>query len=292
MIDFNIKSFFTFAQRKVFYHHYSPRSSTTTVLMLHGFSEHSFIWLRSVKELAKNLHCDFIVPDLSGHGLSDWREDGDYSIAHYADDIEKLIESLNLHSLILVGHSMGGRIAKELALRKRPAIKGMVLVDFCPGSEGSQSANAMLENFNKSTRKSWTPEEYKDFLMSTRPLIPEEELDWVANHMLRESQGEGFLRVDPRIAHYRTKRKVASQQQISEGELTDLPVSIIRGQYSSFISEEQARDYLKSFNFASYFSVPKSGHGLIIENNRGFNTTLLQSLKFILQRHKLAEAMG
>lgn len=285
MNDFNIKFFLTSAQRKVVYHHYGPKNSTMTVLMLHGFSEYSFIWLRTVEELAENLHCDFIIPDLSGHGFSDWREKGDYNIVNYADDIEMVIEELNLHSIILVGHSMGGRIAKELALRKRPDIKGMILVDFCPGIEGSQSAAAMMENFKKTTYRSWTPDEYKDFLMLTRPLIPEEELDWVVSHLLSESQGESFLRVDPRIAYYRTDKKVAGLHQHREGDLENLPVSIIRGQYSSFITEEQARNYLKGFKFASYFNVPKCGHGLVIENNRDFNKTLQQSLMSILQRN-------
>ncbi|CAI2536264.1 Haloacetate dehalogenase H-1 [Serratia ficaria] len=292
MIDFNTKSFFTFAQRKVVYHHYSPKKSIVTILMLHGFSEHSFIWLRTVEELAENLHCDFIIPDLSGHGFSDWREKGDYNISNYADDIERVIEGLNLQSIILVGHSMGGRIAKELVLRKFPVVKGMILVDFCPGIEGSQSADAMLENFKKATSRSWTPDEYKNFLILTRPLIPEEELDWVVSQLLSARQGEGFLRVDPRIAHYHSDKKFASKHQCREVDLANLSVSIIRGQYSSFVSEEQARNYLKAFQFSSYFSVPKCGHGLIIENNRGFNKTLLQSLISIFQRNQMKDVMG
>ncbi|WP_025122633.1 MULTISPECIES: alpha/beta fold hydrolase [unclassified Serratia (in: enterobacteria)] len=286
MMSYNKRIFFTPLGRKLVYHSYTKKSSMATVLMLHGFSEHSFIWLKTVEEISQKLNCDFIIPDLSGHGLSDWREDGDYNISNYANDIEMIIDELNLHSLILVGHSMGGRIAQEITTRKLSYIKGIVLVDFCPGIDNTQPANCILENFNISTNRSWTIDEYKTFLSSTRPLIPESEMDWYARNLFEKGKKNFRLRVDPNIANYNIGKKTVNVNNKTYNHLLGVPISIIRGQYSSFIDESQAKKYLSNFKLASYFSVPKSGHGLIIENNRLFNMALYDSLVFVLESNR------
>ncbi|HGM5492296.1 TPA: alpha/beta fold hydrolase [Serratia fonticola] len=287
MISYNKKFFLTPLGRKIVYHSYTKKSSMTTVLMLHGFSEHSFIWLKTVDEISQKLNCDFIVPDLSGHGLSDWREDGDYNISNYAHDIEMIIDELKLQSLILVGHSMGGRIAQEVSTRKLSYIKGVVLVDFCPDIDNTQSVNCILENFKTATNRSWTIDEYKKFLSSTRPLIPEGDMDWFARNLLKNVNESCRLRVDPNIANYNVGKKIVGINNKCYKHLLGVPISIIRGQYSSFIGESQAKNFLSNFNLAGYFSVPNSGHGLIIENNDFFNVTLYDSLVFVLKSNDM-----
>lgn len=60
-----------------------------------------------------------VAVDLRGWGKSD-RPADDYSFFAQADDVQGVIESLNLKDFVLVGHSMGGKIAQILAGR-RPA---------------------------------------------------------------------------------------------------------------------------------------------------------------------------
>lgn len=283
MTSYSKKSIIISQGRRIFYHVYAKKSGMLTVIMLHGFSENSFIWLKTVDQISQKMNCDFIIPDLSGHGFSDWRKDGIYNITNYTHDIEMLINELKLHSLILIGHSMGGTIVQELAVKLLPIIKGIILVDSCPSIYNSNSASCILDNFVKSISRSWTIIDYKNFIKSTRPFIPENELDWFVMNLLHKVDGSYSLRADPKIADQNKDIINIKSDSDYHKILFEVPLSIIRGQYSSFVTDNQAKKYLSYFIYNSYFCVPNAGHGLIIENNSYFNRVLYESLCIILK---------
>jgi pimeloyl-ACP methyl ester carboxylesterase len=66
--------------------------------------------------------------DLRGHGQSDAPHQ-DYTIAIFADDLAWLCSALGLEKPIIVGHSMGGNIALELAARYPETPASVVLID-------------------------------------------------------------------------------------------------------------------------------------------------------------------
>src|SRR6266566_3427 len=68
-----------------------------------------------------------IVLDVRGRGLSD--AGPSYSLDDYATDTEAVITGLDLDRPILLGHSMGARIAAVTAARRRVALRGTVFVD-------------------------------------------------------------------------------------------------------------------------------------------------------------------
>lgn len=69
-----------------------------------------------------------IVPDLRGHGASD-RPVQTYSMACFADDVAWLSTELGLSRPILVGHSMGGIIAFDIARRYPGLASAIVMLD-------------------------------------------------------------------------------------------------------------------------------------------------------------------
>ncbi|MFI8415662.1 alpha/beta fold hydrolase [Serratia sp. NPDC078593] len=273
------------SMRRIFYYHYTKSNSVTTLLMIHGFAEASFIWSKTAQEAASKFNCDVIAIDLSGHGRSDWRDDGNYNIANYADDVEFVINELNINSLILIGHSMGGRIANELLKRKVSGVCGMVMVDFCPKISGGTPSNYVARNFEKSVIRSWSIDEYAGFISNARPLMPGKDIKWLAAELLVKMNGSYFFHADPRILNRSANH---SENETSQTRACSIPISIIRGYFSSFVSEHQAQDYLRDFKFSKYYNVPKSGHGLVIENNSGFNMALYDFMQMIPGIEKLA----
>jgi len=74
-----------------------------------------------------------LATDHRGWGHSDAPPSG-YSLADLATDAEGVIEALNLRSYVLVGHSMGGKVAQLLASRRPKGLAGLVLVAPSPPS--------------------------------------------------------------------------------------------------------------------------------------------------------------
>ena len=55
--------------------------------------------------------------------------DGSFAIARHADDVAALIDALGLGAAHVVGHSRGGRVALETALRRPQRVRSLVLAD-------------------------------------------------------------------------------------------------------------------------------------------------------------------
>src|SRR5262245_19569861 len=75
-----------------------------------------------------------VAPDLRGHGGSDQPETEDlYSLATYAADLLALADQLGWNRFSLVGHSMGGMIAQEVAVEAPERLERLILMDTCHG---------------------------------------------------------------------------------------------------------------------------------------------------------------
>jgi pimeloyl-ACP methyl ester carboxylesterase len=113
-------------------------SGTHSIILLHGWTcDHSF--LRPQLEHLSRSH-RVLAPDLRGHGQSDAPQSR-YSIAEFANDIHGLCAALSLPPAIVIGHSMGGTIALELAAGYPENVSAICLIDsvvFPPDSLKSQ----------------------------------------------------------------------------------------------------------------------------------------------------------
>jgi pimeloyl-ACP methyl ester carboxylesterase len=99
----------------------------TAVVFIHGFAASMYSWRKTLPAvLAAGYRV--IAFDNRGFGFSD-KPSGDYSNAAYARLVVALLDSLRLPSAVLVGHSMGGAIAAEVALRYPARVRGLVLID-------------------------------------------------------------------------------------------------------------------------------------------------------------------
>ena len=82
-------------------------SSENFIVFLHGWGadKNSFLW---TKDYLKNYSLVYI--DFRGFGDSDEPEKP-WSVFDYVQDVKNLLDGFNISSLILVGHSFGGRVA-------------------------------------------------------------------------------------------------------------------------------------------------------------------------------------
>lgn len=108
--------------------HYREYGAGEPVVILHGLLGAGDNW----HSIARGLENRFrvLAVDQRNHGNSPWMEGMDYP--SQAADVLHLIDSLSLDRIFLVGHSMGGKTAMELALTYPGRVKGLVVVDIAP----------------------------------------------------------------------------------------------------------------------------------------------------------------
>lgn len=111
--------------KNVFYNQNSDyQVNRPTLVFVHGAGGTSKNW---ANQLSGIKGYNLIAPDLSGHGLSGGSAAD--TIMAYREFIWGFAKALGLESFVIVGHSMGGAIAMELALAYPQALKGQIIVD-------------------------------------------------------------------------------------------------------------------------------------------------------------------
>ena len=98
------------------------------VLLVHGFGSSVYSFCEMIPALAAAGFHVFAL-DLPGHGLSDKPvADESYTTRALGDAILAAADALGVTACTLVGHSMGGALALDLALRRAPIVRGLVLI--------------------------------------------------------------------------------------------------------------------------------------------------------------------
>ncbi|HEX2014248.1 MAG TPA: alpha/beta fold hydrolase, partial [Nitrososphaera sp.] len=93
---------------------YVDRGSGKTVILLHGLGGSIESWTNNIEPLSSEMRV--IALDLPGFGFSD-KPRLSYSIKFYTDFVAAFAKRLQLKRASIVGSSLGGQIAAELALR-------------------------------------------------------------------------------------------------------------------------------------------------------------------------------
>jgi len=96
-----------------------------TLLLLHGVGDSSESWIPVMDALAVSHRV--IAPDLLGHGLSD-KPRADYSAAAFANGMRDLMGVLGVERATVVGHSLGGGVAAQLAYQYPHKVERLALV--------------------------------------------------------------------------------------------------------------------------------------------------------------------
>jgi pimeloyl-ACP methyl ester carboxylesterase len=115
------------------------------VIILHGLFGISDNWVTFGRQLSENYHV--FIPDLRNHGQSPHSNIFDFP--SLCDDLLELIEDQQLHDIMLIGHSLGGKTAMLFSLQHPDLISKLVVVDISlrksrPDRDHQQLLNAMM----------------------------------------------------------------------------------------------------------------------------------------------------
>jgi pimeloyl-ACP methyl ester carboxylesterase len=120
--DFEIRETTLHGQRVC----YRMAGDGPAVVLIHGITSSSAVWVQLMEDLVEAGY-SVIAPDLFGHGASA-KPKGDYSLGAYASGVRDLLGMLGYERVTVVGHSLGGGIALQLAYQFPEYVERMVLI--------------------------------------------------------------------------------------------------------------------------------------------------------------------
>ncbi|HSK98185.1 MAG TPA: alpha/beta hydrolase [Euzebyales bacterium] len=113
-------------------------------VLLHGLGDSRHV-MAPLADRLRDRH-RVVTVDLRGHGDSAAPE-GDYAVGTLADDIAYVCDHLDIASAVIVGHSLGGAVAMQLAAHAPDKVAAVVLLDgaLLFPEELAQAAQPMLD---------------------------------------------------------------------------------------------------------------------------------------------------
>jgi pimeloyl-ACP methyl ester esterase len=244
---------------------YDRAGAGPAVLLVHGWTFNRTVWERQVVAL-RDRHT-IITVDLRGHGESSHPRTG-YTVGAMAGDLEHLVRALGVPRIAVVGWSMGGIVALELAQRLGERVSALGLV--------CTTAGGLLDPKNKLAR-------------------PKEEAEWKA---AIEADFRGFVR---QFAAQIFKQAAASPffaWAVSQMQKTpahaaaaafdgilaadlraglkklNVPTAVLHGRHDTITPLDMGVELAENIKGATLTVFEESGHAPFLEEPDAFNQAL------------------
>ncbi|BDY05186.1 alpha/beta fold hydrolase [Ferrimonas sp. YFM] len=255
---------------------YLDKGQGPVLLFGHSYLWDSAMWAPQIEALSQHYRC--IVPDLWGHGASGALPGETRNLKGLAEDMLVLMDALEVERFSIVGLSVGGMWATELAQLAPSRIQSLVLMDTFVGLEPEVTHKkyfAMLAAIEEARQvpapllDQIVPLFFATDVAERHPQLAQGFRDSLAN--LPESRIDDTVRLG-RIIFGR-------RDQVDDLAKLALPVLIMVGQ------EDRARTVLESYLMldeitgAEMVEIPKAGHISTLENPEFVNRHLLAFLE-------------
>jgi 3-oxoadipate enol-lactonase len=252
--------------------HYVEKGQGQPLVFLSGLAGDHLYWLGQLRAFSRYFRC--IAVDFRDTGRSSSAA-GPYSIQTLADDLVGFLRSLQLSPAHIVGLSMGGMVAQELALAVPDRVKSLVLVNTIGRSD--DWFQAILNSFQ------WIRQQVPDTASFFEAVLPW----WVGHGFFTDSGRISWLRwllrqnpQDQSIEAFQ-RQVVAIQNHDTLARLGQItcPVLILSGGDDLVAPGRYSRELAARIPHAGEQSIPGVGHAFPIEDAGQFNARLKEFLE-------------
>lgn len=254
--------------------HYEIHGHETAepLLLISGLGYSARLWFLQVPELAK--HFKLITFDNRDVGKSE-RLDKPYTITQMAADASGLLDHLGIETAFVVGASMGGYIAQELAIDQPERVRKLVLLCTHYGGAESMQLTRHLWNEILDVAGLSIPEIYRQGLKyATTPQFLEHNPE-LAEELVR------MRLVDPQPASA-FHRQITAAQQFSAKERVhsiQAPTLVVAGREDRLVPLKLVEQLTGAIPGARLEVIENAGHLLFVEYSEEVNHIIIQFLQ-------------
>jgi pimeloyl-ACP methyl ester carboxylesterase len=228
------------------------------LVLVHGWSCDRSYWDGQVGPLAARYQT--VAVDLAGHGESGAGRRA-WTMAGFGEDVVAIVEQLGIGEMVLVGHSMGGDVIVEAALRLGDRVAGLVWADVY-STLGEPHSDEELEAFAAPFQEDFAPTA-RAFV---RRLFPPD-----ADPELVERVAADMSAATPEIAVDVLRHAVGNEPGVIAG-LGRLTVPVVAINAEDWGTDAEA---LRRHGVGTVL-MPGVGHFLMLEDPEGFNRLLIE----------------
>jgi esterase len=234
------------------------------LIVLHGLFGSQSNWGGHCKQLAEKFAV--IGVDLRNHGESAHASEHNYQVM--AEDIKELLGALNFTSTFLLGHSMGGKVAMELALSYPNLVDRLLVVDIAPvlytdKADGHKQVMAGMNALDLGSLQSRADAEtaLADYIED------EATRKFIVTNLIREGDSGFAWRLNLPVIEANYNRLMEKPQGKN---VFEKPTLFVKGELSLYVQAKHEVQILKLFPNAGVKIISEAGHWLHADKPQAF----------------------
>jgi esterase len=237
------------------------------LIVLHGLLGSLRNWHSISQKLAD--HFQVIAVDLPNHGSSPHCAYMDYP--SMAADIANLVQRHHLTRAHVLGHSMGGKVAMQLALLHPELVDRLIIVDISPRAYLRRFDRVFAALLSLDPHAFQTRKELEDTLAGPIPDLSTRR--FLLNNLTRDPAGGYRWKIGLDEIHHNYSHLGAA---LSQGHPFQGPALFLRGEHSDFLVQEDMTLIRRWFPHAQIQTIPRARHLLHTENPEAFLEAVLE----------------
>jgi esterase len=241
------------------------QEQSPAVILIHGM----FGSLSNLGVLARSLIADYrvISVDLRNHGDSPHELLMD--LPSMAADIVELMDDLELPSATLIGHSLGGKVAMQVALNNPQRVSDLVVIDIAPVTYAARQ-DAALDALNLLAESPITSRRDADALISEN--IAEASVrSFLLKNLARNPEGEFRLKLNLAAVNQNYSSTLVSAPT---GQAYGGPTLFLKGEHSAYVQEKHRPVIQQLFPHSQLEVVADTAHWLHAEKPETVNALI------------------
>lgn len=248
---------------------YERSGSGEPIILIHGL----FGDLDNLKSISRSLsdHYSVVNVDVRNHGQSPHCDTMSY--ADMAEDVIALADAEELSEFHLLGHSMGGKIAMEIALRYPRRVRSLIVADIAPVAYDARH-NDIIDALLTIDTDALSSRQEADKLLADS--IESKGVRQFLLKNLRKENERWFWRFN--LAALQKNYKTLIGAPTKEGQYGG-PVLFIRGELSDYVQESHREEIASRFPHARPVTIKQTGHWLHAEKSTEFNKAVADFLQ-------------
>ena len=232
--------------------YFNKTGSGQPLIILHGLFGSGDNWTTFARNIVSHGFCVYMV-DLRNHGRSGWDSEHNYKVM--AADVMELIEAEQLQNVVVLGHSMGGKVTMQLAIDFPGSVEKIIVADIGPRYyephhqqilKGLQSLD-----FNKIKTRGEAEDQLALYIddIGTRQFL--------LKNLYWKTDTELAIRFNLSVLN--DKAEEVGKEIIASQPVT-IPALFIAGEKSNYLHEEDNQLIKKLFPNSEIISIPGAGH--------------------------------
>jgi pimeloyl-ACP methyl ester carboxylesterase len=250
--------------------YYEATGEGYPIILIRGLGSNADHWYAQVPAFSERYRV--ITFDNRGIGRSD-RPDGPYSISMMADDVVGLLEAIGVLRAHVLGLSMGGMIAQDIAIRYPEKVGGLVLAcTHCGRNRAIPPSEEVLKNFTDFIYDGSVEAAQRAVMSLFAESTPAE-----APEIFQRYQAIS-KRFPPELITLRYQWEAVGEHDVW-GSLAQIkaPTLVITGKEDAVIPAENSRILAEKIPGAK-LEIMEGGHQFLIEHADAFNRAVLDFL--------------